>query len=323
MSLELVVNDIYNARESFDAAIAPGLSINFESEASFAVQIVTANEYLLKVAKNARQSMHNAIVNVAAIGLTLNPAKKQAYLVPRKVGKQGVVVCLDVGWGGLIDLAVEAGAIMWAKAHEVYANDEFQRTNDGTPPHHKFKEFTDRGDLVAIYVVSKLPNGDFLTEVMTVGEINDIRDRSEAFKAYQENKISKTPWVDDWLEMAKKTVVRRASKWWRGRGNTARLERAIHMLDTQGDGMAHPLENVPVGDEPEERFDSEYWIKRVKAATTDEAVMRVYHEGVALITKLRDMANGAIFKRAVVDRRKQLAAKDGAEDATYTNRKAA
>jgi recombination protein RecT len=322
MSLDLVINDIYDARGDFEASIAPGISINFESEAQFAVQIVTANEFLLKVARNARKSMHSAIVNVAAIGLTLNPAKKQAYLVPRKVGKLGLQVCLDIGWGGLIDLAVDAGAIVWAKAHEVYADDDFQRTNDGTAPHHKFKEFTDRGPLVAIYVVSRLPGGDFLTEVMTVDEINDIRDRSEAYKAYEEGKIKSTPWVDDWLEMAKKTVVRRASKWWRGRGNTARLDRAIDMLNTQGDGMAHPLENVPVGDEPE-TFDLEYWVKRVKAAATDEAVMRVYHEGVALITKLRDMVNGTLFKRAVIERRNVLKSKASAEDATYTNRKAA
>ena len=81
---------VYGAENSFQNVLVDK-SINFEREAGFAIQILTSGDFIAKLAVGDRQSVVNAVTNIAAIGISLNPAKKQAYLVPRK-GK----ICLDI-----------------------------------------------------------------------------------------------------------------------------------------------------------------------------------------------------------------------------------
>ena len=108
-----ITQDIYGARNQF-ANVLTDRSLNFEREAEFAIQVITSSEYATKIAVQNRQSVVNAITNIAAIGISLNPAKKQAYLVPRD-GK----ICLDISYIGLMDLAMATGAIRWAQAELV------------------------------------------------------------------------------------------------------------------------------------------------------------------------------------------------------------
>lgn len=317
--LQVIVNDIYACRDAFDAARVDA-SMKFDTEAGFAIQIVSTNSYLLSVAQKARQSMANAVTNIAAIGLSLNPALKHAYLVPRKVSKEaGVQVCLDISYMGLIELAVSSGSLLMAQARVVHANDTYVDNGPSLAPTHKYEAFSpDRGPIVGVYVVAKLPSGDFMSETMTVDEINKIRDRSEAYKAVVEKRAKSCPWTTDWEEMAKKTVVKRASKYW---PKTERLDRAIHHLNTEaGEGISEALAPTPAVT----GFDCDAFIERVRAAKTDAAVMEIYLEGVALVTRFRDMEGGRRFKKAVIDRRNQIKAKADATDINFTeNRRAA
>ena len=57
--------------------------LNFEQEKSFAVQQLCKNDYTLSVARDNKNSLVQAIDNLASIGLSLNPALNWAYLVPR------------------------------------------------------------------------------------------------------------------------------------------------------------------------------------------------------------------------------------------------
>jgi recombination protein RecT len=86
-------------------------SIEFDREAGFALQILQGSDYLRSIALSNRESLYAAITNVAAIGVSLNPAEKLAYLVPRKKA-----VCLDISYMGLLDIAQSAGAIRWGQA---------------------------------------------------------------------------------------------------------------------------------------------------------------------------------------------------------------
>ncbi|TIW78978.1 MAG: hypothetical protein E5V53_20830, partial [Mesorhizobium sp.] len=56
-------------------------------------------------------------------------------------------------------------------------------------------------------------DGGIVHEVMTVEDVNRIRDRSDAWRAHKAGKIKSTPWATDWSEMARKTVFRRLSKY--------------------------------------------------------------------------------------------------------------
>lgn len=220
--LQALSNDIYGLAPTFETVLTdPGMK--FEAEAGFAVQLLQGSDYLAKVAFGNRQSLANAITNVAAIGISLNPAKKQAYLVPRD-GR----VCLDISYMGLMHLAQQAGAIQWGQAAIVRANDQFELVGIDAAPIHKFNPFAgvdQRGEIIGAYVVVKTDGGDYLTHPMAITEIYGIRNRSEAYKR------KKGPWVSDEGEMIKKTVVKQASKYWPHRD---RLQSAIHHMDTEG-----------------------------------------------------------------------------------------
>lgn len=228
-ALALIQEDIYSTRERFDKM--SGGALNFEREAGFAVQVIGGNEYAMRIATGNRQSVINAVTNVAAIGISLNPAKRQAYLVPRD-GR----ICLDISYMGLLDLAIQSGSIMWGQAELVYTQDRFELQGFDKPPTHGRDPFSkNRGEITGVYVVVKTRDGDYLTTCMSIDEVFEIRDRSSAWKAWIAKK-ARCPWLTDEGEMIKKTVIKRAYKLW---PKTDRLDTAVHFLNTEGgEGLA-------------------------------------------------------------------------------------
>lgn len=225
-NITVIKDEIYSLRDTFQSRLTNN-NLNFEVEAGFAVQQLESNDYLLSVAMNNRQSVINAVTNVAAIGISLNPARKQAYLVPRDKK-----VCLDISYIGLVDLATQSGSIVWAKSELVYEADSFLMGEPGTLPKHQFNPFSkDRGQVIGAYVVVKTPSGEYLCDAMSIDEINAIRDRSSAWKAYKSKQVP-CPWVTDPGEMSKKTVIKRASKMW---PKNDRLNEAIQHLNVELD----------------------------------------------------------------------------------------
>lgn len=204
--------------------------MDFAQECLFARQQLLKNDFTLKTAAANPNSLQAAILNVAAIGISLNPAQQHAYLVPRD--KQ---ICLDISFRGLVKLATDCGSIKWAKAELVYENDTFEWNGPALPPTHKADPFGDRGAIKGGYCLAKLPDGEYLVDVMPVDEINKVRDTS---KAYQNKK---GPWVDWYEEMAKKTLVKRAYKSWPQTKDRERLDRAVAALN-EHEGTAYTLE---------------------------------------------------------------------------------
>ena len=203
-------------------------SITWQKEQQFAIQAFQKNDYLAKVAMANPSSAQNAIINVAAIGITLNPAAKLAYLVPRDGG-----VHLDISYMGLLHLAQVSGAIQWGQCKLVYANDTYESNGLDSAPTHKYNAFGDRGAVVGGYCTVKTAQGDYLTEEMSLAEIKQVETSSKAKNG---------PWKNWWDEMARKTIVKRASKYW---PRVERLDMAVHHLNTDGgEGFA---------DEPEQQ----------------------------------------------------------------------
>lgn len=216
-------------------------TIEFARESQFAMQVIENNTYLQGICRQNPQSLKNAIVNVAAIGISLNPASKLAYLVPRD-GK----VCLDLSYMGLMHLAQQCGAILWGQAQLVREGDVFELHGVGERPTHKYNPFSKERNLqpvVGVYSVVKTDSGDFLTDCMSIEEVHSIRDRSAAWKAWLSKK-AKCPWVTDEGEMTKKTILKRAAKMWPRRD---RLDQAIHHLNTDGnEGFAPEKDITPI-----------------------------------------------------------------------------
>lgn len=243
MSTTDIARIIDGQRDQF-LAVASTTSIEFEREKGFALQILAGNDYLAKIAMNNQDSLRAAVTNISAIGISLNPASKQAYLVPRKGA-----VCLDISYMGMMHIAQQCGAIQWGQAIIVRDKDVFELQPIGSAPLHKYNPFSkDRGDIIGCYCVVKTDTGDFLTDALPISKIYSVRDRSEAWKAYVRDKSKLCPWVTDEEEMILKTNVKHASKMWPRR---ERLDAAVHYLNTDGgegiqlSGAAEPRDITP------------------------------------------------------------------------------
>lgn len=181
----------------------------FLKECSFAIQHLSKNSYL---AQSTQKSVLESVLNIAQVGLTLNPALKLAYLVPRRVGSD-VVCCLEPSYQGLCKLATDTGSVKNIYAELVYQNDVFERIL-GTENKivHKPKN-TERGDVVGVYAVAHLYDGRTQTEYMDKIEVYEIRDYSESYKSFKSGKVKDCIWERNEFEMWRKTVIKRLCKY--------------------------------------------------------------------------------------------------------------
>jgi recombination protein RecT len=149
-------------------------------------------------------SLVGAVIQCAQLGLEPDGVLGHAYLVPFS-GK----VTFIAGYRGLIDLARRSGQIESIAAHIVHDGDTFDFAyglNERLD--HKpvlAAEDTPEAPVVAVYAYAKLKDGGFAFEVMSKGQVEAVRGRSKAGK--------NGPWVTDWEEMARKTVIRRLCKY--------------------------------------------------------------------------------------------------------------
>lgn len=216
-------NAIVNAKQKFNAIQQS--DVDYQREATFAKQAIMKNTYLMGIANKQHHSLQDAVINVAAVGLSLNPVTGYAYLVPRDN-----VCVLDISYKGLIKIATDSGSILWAKADLVYDHDTFVYNGPSEKPDHKADPFNDRGAFQGVYCLAKTIDGDYLVEVMPAEEIYKIRDLSSAYSKAKPGK-SKGPWESFFEEMAKKTVIKRASKTWPKTERHERLDTAIDILN--------------------------------------------------------------------------------------------
>ncbi|MBP8541987.1 MULTISPECIES: RecT family recombinase [unclassified Citrobacter] len=222
MSLSIV--EFVKQQEPLFVGAVTDQSVTWAKESQFAIQYFQRNDYLAKTALSNPTSAQNAIINVAAIGITLNPASKLAYLVPRDG-----MVCLDISYMGLLHLAQSTGSIKWGQCKLVYSNDTYESNGLDTAPTHKYNAFGDRGDVVGGYCTVKTADGDYLTEEMSLAEIKATEATSKAKNG---------PWKNFWEEMARKTIVKRASKYW---PRAERLDNAIHVINEDEGVFQEPV----------------------------------------------------------------------------------
>jgi recombination protein RecT len=159
-----------------------------------------------KLADCDRGSLIASVIQASALGLDLTPSLCEAYLIPRWNKNARVLECqFQPGYQGLTKLARQSGEVAFIQANLVRAGDEFQVFYD---PELRFVHRphfgADSGPATHVYGRARLRSGDWLIEVMTAAEVEAIRGRSQA--------ADSGPWVTDWNEMAKKTVIKRLCK---------------------------------------------------------------------------------------------------------------
>lgn len=146
------------------------------------------------------ESLIGAIIQSSQLGLEPDGVLGHAYLVP-----YGKVCTFIPGYKGLLALARRSGEISTVYAEVVHSKDVFEFELGLTPRlKHIPTDDEEEGTFSAAYAIAKLKDGGVQFVVMRKGAIEKIRKRSKA--------SSNGPWVTDFEEMAKKTVLRRLCK---------------------------------------------------------------------------------------------------------------
>lgn len=158
------------------------------------------------------ESLMGAVVTCSTLGLEPNTPLGHAYLIPFENRQKGTTdVQIVFGYKGLIDLARRSGQIISIAAHEVCQNDEFHFSYGLDEKLIHKPALTNRGEPIAFYAVAKLVGGGYAFEVMGRDQIEEIRDASQNYKFAREK--GKTVWGQHFVEMGRKTVLRRLFKY--------------------------------------------------------------------------------------------------------------
>lgn len=195
---------VFAAQKQFE--VSNEYKMNFNREAGFAIQILSNNPYLLKCDPD---SVKHAVVNVALTGITLNPALKYAYLVPRKV-KNELKCILDISYMGMIKILTDAGAVKNVDAGVIYQNDRYDFRRGSDPYFKHVPALSGRGEKIGAYAIAFLRDGGFQFEILGREDIEKVRATSESYKNEEGRKYS--PWETWEDEMWKKTVLKRLFK---------------------------------------------------------------------------------------------------------------
>lgn len=142
-----------------------------------------------------------ALMQSAQLGLEPNTPLGEAYLIPYYSEKRkSLEVNFQIGYKGILELAMRTNQYKAIYAHEVYKNDEFSYEYglDKVLKHKPADE--PQGEPIYYYAVFHLQNGGYDFTVWSRGKVEKHRKRFS--KA-----TGSSPWVTDFDSMAKKTVL--------------------------------------------------------------------------------------------------------------------
>lgn len=192
-------------------------------EFTFALQIMRNNKDAFeKIATQNPQSITNAIVNIATIGTTLNPALRQAYLIPRNTrinGTNVMTACLDHSYIGLCQIATSSGGCIDMDADVVYAGDYFNYVRGLNPllEHIPFgmrkdlspdQQKAGKGEMVYVYATAVLPLGDGKTYTKFI-----VLDKEEVELVRKTSPQPNGPmWTQFYGEACRKTAIKKLYK---------------------------------------------------------------------------------------------------------------
>lgn len=267
MSLKEIVVAVESLEESFQKVNV--VSLPFSRESEFALQAFEKSSYLTTVATKNMSSLRNAIINIATVGLSLNPVLKLAYLVPR-----GDEVCLDFSYMGMVKVATDSGSVVAVRAEVVYEMDIFEYQGPFVLPTFKpggkaddpFLE--ERGKKKGVWCAAKLASGDYVVGFMSLKDVFAIRNRfSQSYKSWLTDNSKPCPWVSDEDEMIKKTILRREYKLW---PKTERLANAIEALN-KVEGI--DFEKIKDATAPSDEIIKEIKEKLIQAKKSEKALL--------------------------------------------------
>lgn len=183
----------------------------------FTRQALTALRKQPALSQCSVKSVVDALLTIAEVGLSPNPALGQAWLIPYR-GE----CTMQFGYKGLAALIYRTSPVDSIDASAVYSADEFSYER-GTDPKLRFRKFEgpkeERGPFLGAYcVMNPKGGGRPVVDFVPAWRIAEIRDSSQAYKWAETGNRDKgggkrdSIWHKHFDEMAAKTAVRHASK---------------------------------------------------------------------------------------------------------------
>ena len=160
-----------------------------------------------KLQETTPESFLGAMMTAAQLGMEPNTPLGQAYLLPYYNSKKRCLECqFQLGYKGLIDLAYRSGEVSTIQAHVVYEHDKFSYAYGLEPQLEHVPAMGDRGTPTHVYAVFRTKDGGYSFGVMS---IDDVRRHAQRYsKSFEHG-----PWQTNFVEMAKKTVLKRVLKY--------------------------------------------------------------------------------------------------------------
>lgn len=175
----------------------------------FASQLINRNK---KLQTCPPASVLNSVFEAMNLGLSLNPALKFGYIIPRYKPGIGVEAEYQPSYQGLAHLAMKEG-IKNMNVQIVYENDDFEIDLGSSTVKHSPCLTGDRGKIIGGYGRVIDAHGLPILEWMPVSDAHKIREKSDGYQAFVAGKIKSNPW-DEWFdEMFRKAIVRRLFKY--------------------------------------------------------------------------------------------------------------
>ncbi len=178
------------------------------AEANRLVRILMASCIKIpKLLQSTHESMLMALVNSAELRLEPNTPQQFAVIIPYENKKKNTVEAqFQLMYKGLVEIGLRTEKVKQIYSYPVFAGDAFKVTLGSDPKIIHEPGFKDNtpARLSHVYAIAVLLDGRQQYEVMTRAEVDAIRARSRS--------QSDGPWVTDYIQMAKKTVVKRLMK---------------------------------------------------------------------------------------------------------------
>jgi recombination protein RecT len=187
-------------------------------------------------------SIVKSVIVFSQLGLDFDSPLGTGYLIPFRDGKTGKMQCTPIiGYRGFVELARRSGKVKSIEARAVFEGDEFDFCYGiNQQLHHKPAGLHhSRDSLICVYALARFADS-VQFEVMLKAEIENIRIGSKNGEG--------TIWSRYYVEMAKKTAIRRLAKLL---PLSAELASAI-VVDSAAENGEVPLLNGELNIEAEE-----------------------------------------------------------------------
>lgn len=197
-----VANQVRGYLEKMKSEIAMALPKHCTPDrmARMALTEIRSTPALLKC---SIESLMAGVMKASQEGLEFGT--NRCYLVPYWNKKKQMHEATYIrGYLGAVDLVRRTGELVSIGADFVCVNDDYEFEKGFEPKCRHVPRYGNRGDLLGFYAYAVLKDGGKQADFMTLEEVEAIRQRSKAKDS--------GPWVTDYNEMGKKTVLRRLCK---------------------------------------------------------------------------------------------------------------